>query len=238
MKSFLSIAISPGGTGSYYYNSYFEHLNVDATYEAVQCSSLSEKITELRKANIAGVSVSMPFKKEIINYLDEIDESVDTAGSCNTVKIVDGNWIGYNTDIKGVEWALRELPARGRVQILGDGSMSNLFQRRLDAEGRPYKVFSRRAGNWSQRHGLHEIVINTTALGTFDATSPLEEISGVRCVVDLSLNLGDLNAKCWKNNVEYVSGLDFYKQVFLKQFHVYTGLNADPEIFDHLTKIR
>jgi len=97
----------------------------------------------------------------------------------------------------------------------------------LNVEARPYKVFSRKAGNWHQRHGSYEIIVNTTASGTFDSASPMEKLDGVRCVVDLSLKPGDLQAKCEAENIDYVSGLDFYKWVFLRQFQIYTDIEAD-----------
>jgi len=91
MKKFLSLAISPGTAGTYYYSKYFELLGIDASYEAVKCAVLREKVNTLRTLDLSGLSVSMPFKREIIAYLDLTDESVDSTGSCNTVKIVDGN---------------------------------------------------------------------------------------------------------------------------------------------------
>jgi shikimate dehydrogenase len=238
MKKFMSVAVKPGQTGEYYYNSFFKHFNLNANYTAVQCLNLNDKVSDLRKKEIAGLSVSMPFKKEIISYLDKHDKSVERAGSCNTVKIVEGIWVGYNTDIEGVLWSVCKLPTVGKIQILGDGSMSELFQKVLDAQGRNYMVFSRKKGNWNLRHVNYEIVINTTALGTFDAKSPLDRISGTEFVVDLSLKPGNLSSQCLEKNIGYISGLEFYKKVFLKQFYIYTSLVPDPEIFDYLTSLR
>ncbi len=238
MKRFVSIALKPGRSGEYYYNSFFKRFNLNASYTALECLSLSHKVSDIRNTNIAGVSVSMPFKKDIISYLGKLDESVQSTGSCNTVKIVDGIWVGYNTDIEGVLWTVGKLPTVGKIQILGDGSISELFQKVLDAQGRTYTVFSRKKGNWDLRHVKYEIVLNATSLGTFDAKSPLDRFSETECVVDLSLEPGILSSQCLKNNVKYISGLEFYKQVFLKQFYIYTSLFADPEIFDYLTKIR
>jgi shikimate dehydrogenase len=234
----VSIAIKPGRTGEYYYNSFFNHFNLIANYTALECSNLSQKVSDIKKTNIAGVSVSMPFKKDIISYLSKLDGSVQSAGSCNTVKIVDGIWVGYNTDIEGVLWTVEKLPSVGKIQILGDGSMSELFQKVLDAQGRTYTIFSRKKGNWDFRHARFEIIINTTSIGTFDSKSPLDEILDPECVVDLSLQPSYLFDQCFKKNITYLSGLEFYKNVFLKQFAIYTNLIAEPEVFDYFTSKR
>ncbi len=56
---------------------------------------------------IHGLNVTIPYKEEIIKYLDEIDENADAIGAVNTIKILKNNKIkGYNTDIYGFENSL------------------------------------------------------------------------------------------------------------------------------------
>ena len=83
------------------HNTWFQELDIDSQYLIFEISkdNLWEFIKKVRKEKIAGLSVSMPHKKEIIKYLDEIDEISEKLESVNTTYWK--NWKLYwtNTDI-------------------------------------------------------------------------------------------------------------------------------------------
>lgn len=238
MKRILSVAKFPGSTGTYYYNEFFRVLNLDYKYEALQADKFTNILPELESPSVVGFSVSMPFKREVIGHLTSTDHSVVEAGSCNTVRKTADGWVGYSTDVLGVKWAISQLPAEKPIQILGDGAMSVMFQQMLTISGRKYSVFSRRLENWESRDMPYEIIINATSLGTSSPQSPLNLTQNAKVVVDLSLNRGELFRQCDTLGVSYLSGLDFYKEVFLRQFAIYIGRPADPDLFDQITLSR
>jgi shikimate dehydrogenase len=238
LNTFLSVAKTPGTTGSYYYNSFFQALNLDYKYEALQADTLEGVLNTLKSPQVMGISVTMPFKRGVVAYLDESDASVNETGSCNTVKVLNGKWVGYNTDLAGVRWVVANLPPSGRIQILGDGAMSLMFQKVLNLEGREFNVYSRSLDNWEKRHRGFEIVVNATALGTVSSESPIELSHSAAYVVDLALSPGDLSSQCLNKGIPYISGLEFYKNVFLAQFFVYLDRPADPSLFDAFTAAR
>lgn len=234
----MSLAIKPGKTGTYYYNSMFEFYGFDATYEALQCVDLDKTVSDLRDVKIGGISVSMPFKRQVVKFLDEADESVTATGSCNTVVVTGSRWVGFNTDLRGVEWATSQIESTTSVQVLGDGAMGSLFAMQLAKAERKFEVFSRRLGNWQERHQAHDTIINTTALGTLDRSSPLEMIQGANLIIDLALVPGDLFSLAKSASARYISGLEFYKWVFLSQYEKYTGRSPSPDLFDRLSVLR
>ena len=234
----MSLALKPGQTGTYYYNKMFEADGLDAAYEALQCLDLEKTVSELRGISLGGISVSMPFKREIVKFLDEADESVTATGACNTVVVNGSRWTGFNTDLMGVEWATSQIESTTSIQVLGDGAMGSLFAMQLSKAGKEFEVFSRSLGNWHERHGRHETIINTTALGTFDRSSPLDEIHGANLIIDLALVPGDLYSLAKAASTRYVSGLEFYKWVFLSQYEKYTGRSPSPDLFDKLSDLR
>ena len=238
MNKFYSIARSPGVTGTYYYNSFFQSLKLKYRYEALQADRIEDVLDILKAPYVLGISVSMPFKKQAVSLLDEADFSVEDTGSCNTIRVVNGKWIGYNTDLAGVRWAVANLPSSGRIQILGDGAMSSMFQNVLNLEGREFQVFSRSLGNWEGRNTGYQIAINATALGTISSESPIELSDTLEYVVDLSLKPGELHSGCLSRGIQYISGLEFYKNVFMAQFLTYLGERADPNLFDAFTTAR
>ena len=58
--------------------------------------------------DITGINVTIPYKSEIMQYLDEVSVEPQKIGAVNTLKKVENNWIGYNTDIDGFLYPLKE----------------------------------------------------------------------------------------------------------------------------------
>jgi hypothetical protein len=55
-------------------------------------------------------------------------------------------------------------------------------------------------------------------------------------VIDLSLTQGNLANYCLSTGTKYISGLEFYKQVFKRQFQIYTGVEPNEKLFDAFTR--
>ena len=102
--------------------------------------------------------------------------------------------------------------------------------------GLNFKVFAPSLANWDQRHTASTVVINCTPYGTANTKSPLESLVGTNKVYDLTFNGKDLAKQSAK--VDYYSGIYFYKEVFLNQFQLYSGIIADPDMFDYFTTKR
>jgi shikimate dehydrogenase len=102
------------------FNSIFKLKNIDAKYTRLAASSAKEAIDLFKELNLSGMSVTAPFKTEIIQYLDKIDEMALQIGSVNTVINKDGFLHGYNTDYYGIKNTLPDLNNK-RVLLLGAG---------------------------------------------------------------------------------------------------------------------
>lgn len=86
------------------HNPVFKKLGMDAVYLAfkVEPDSLGLAFEGMRALGIRGVNVTIPFKEDVVNYLDEIPEDLDRlTGAINTVVLKDGALLGYNTDGPG-----------------------------------------------------------------------------------------------------------------------------------------
>jgi shikimate dehydrogenase len=108
------------------HNAAFRHLGLNAVYVAFPVTDLRKAVAGLRGLGIGGVSVTIPFKREIIPCLDELDPQAATIGAVNTVINRDGRLTGYNTDWVGAVTALTtKTSLKGRhVLILGAGGAS------------------------------------------------------------------------------------------------------------------
>ena len=106
------------------HNSAFEATNTNGVYLAweVDEAELAETVANIRRYQMYGINLSMPYKEQVIPYLDQLSEEACLIGAVNTVVNREGILIGYNTDGKGF---FKSLPSfkisRKRLVLLGAG---------------------------------------------------------------------------------------------------------------------
>lgn len=132
----------------------FAHEGVDAVYLAfdVQPDQLEPIVRGFETAGFAGYNVTMPCKTHILPFLDSLSPAAELMGAVNTVKIVDGKSVGYNTDGEGFTANLRKLgfdPKGKCVTILGAGGAGSAIFTQLALEGAgPVQVFNLKDAFW------------------------------------------------------------------------------------------
>ncbi len=110
------------------HNYWFKKNNIDANYDKklLNESDLKNIIFEVKKKKITGINVTVPFKKLIIPFLDELSLEASQSQSVNTISEKNGKIIGHNTDIAGFELGLRHLKydvKNKKILILGAGGV-------------------------------------------------------------------------------------------------------------------
>jgi shikimate dehydrogenase len=108
------------------HNAAFRYLGINAAYVAFPVTGLPQAVSGLRGLGIGGVSVTIPFKEEIVPLIDALDPQAAKIGAVNTVVNRDGRLTGYNTDWLGAVTALTaKVSLKSRhVLILGAGGAS------------------------------------------------------------------------------------------------------------------
>lgn len=231
MMKFVSLAQYPGALGTYYYNKFFEYYGVAAEYSAVKCLDIVSGIELCVEQNVSGISVTMPYKQSVLSMLDIITCDVNLYGSCNTIVNSSGMLTGYNTDIAGVAWSLRDIPTDSDVIVLGSGAMAQQYLKYLQLNKyTQVRLISRTLGNWDSRNDACTVLINCTAIGTVSSDSPVDSVRS-DIVIDLSVKPGVLARQCLNAGVKYLSGAEFYQQQFQKQFEIYTGIQVDASVY-------
>ncbi len=123
------------------HNTLFEEFKINAIYLPVYVDNgkLEQVMDGFRAIHFSGFNVTVPFKKDIIQYLDEVSAEGMLMGAVNTVKNRDGRFIGYNTDAEGFVRDFCdgfETTFKGkRVMLLGAGGTSRAISVRLATEG-------------------------------------------------------------------------------------------------------
>ena len=143
------------------HNSAFEATNTNGVYLAweVDAAELAETVANIRRYQMYGINLSMPYKEQVIPYLDQLSEEARLIGAVNTVVNREGTLIGYNTDGKGF---FKSLPSfkisRKRLVLLGAGGAAKaiLAQAILDGVSQ-ISVFVRSSSMEKTRPYLEKI---------------------------------------------------------------------------------
>lgn len=140
-----SIAGTIGGTGVLMHNAAYRAAGLPFTYVSFQPSGAKAAIEAMRCLGIRGLGVSMPYKIEVMDYLDRLDSTARDIGAVNTVVNDDGVLTGHNTDWLGAIDGLKEvtsLPGRS-VALFGAGGAARAICYGLAREGASVTVFNR-----------------------------------------------------------------------------------------------
>ena len=102
--------------------------NLNAFYKKQKLSNvdLPDYILKIKNKEIDGINVTVPFKKEIIVYLDELSAAAEKTQSVNTICLSNEKVIGHNTDINGFKFAIKDTKydaTNKKVFILGAGGV-------------------------------------------------------------------------------------------------------------------
>ena len=155
--------------------------------------------------DLVGFNVTIPYKQQIIPYLDALDAQAREVGAVNCVKIErDGRRVGYNTDVDGIRLSLDKLLGEEKVfaaLILGTGGASQAVQYVLRERGIDYKVVSREKGKADLTYdeltqdvmATHRLIINASPVGMYPACDncpniPYAMLSGSHYLFDLVYN--------------------------------------------------
>jgi shikimate dehydrogenase len=130
------------------HNAAFEALKLDYVFLAfkVKALNIEKAVSGMRALGMHGLSITMPNKNVVINYLDEVDQTAKTTGSVNTILNKNGKLFGYNTDGVGALQALKQngVEPRGeKVLLLGAGGAARAIAYALSQEAGELVILNR-----------------------------------------------------------------------------------------------
>lgn len=189
-----------------YFSDKFQQENIaeDWNYELYPLETI-EKLEILLKntPNLVGLNVTIPYKEQVLPFLDSIDESAKAIGAVNAIVLQDGKLKGYNTDVYGFENSIKPLllPHHQRALILGTGGASKAVKYGLDRLNIESTYVSRTpaAGQLSYTDltpdvfKKYQVIVNTSPLGMYPNESicpdiPYAEIANNSLLYDLVYN--------------------------------------------------
>lgn len=155
-----------------------EGLTNDYTYVNFDIQSIAEFSSVLKNnPNTIGMNVTIPYKEEIIPFLDQLSENAKAIGAVNTIKVLsDGTLEGHNTDYLGFTQSLKPLLKNHhkKALILGTGGAAKAIAFGLQTLGISHQYVSRKASEKTiayeninqETFNEYTLIINCTPLGT------------------------------------------------------------------------
>ena len=142
------------------HNSAFHFLGLNYNYIplAVRPEFLPKAVASLKTFGFVGANVTIPYKTEIMQYLDKLDESAAETGAVNTIHCINGECIGYNTDSEGFIQSLltAAVPVAGKcAAILGAGGAAKAIVAGL------------------RKHGITRVLIGARDLGKAESLASI-----------------------------------------------------------------
>lgn len=222
--------------------------NVNAVYLALHAKALKDLMNCLREIPLHGLSVTMPYKQTILQYLDNTDSHTAKIGACNTVvRGQDGKLYGFNTDVAGVLRPLEQrLPLHGaRVLVIGAGGAARAAVYGLKERGSEVWVLNRssikgqklarqaRARSIKRadlRKTAFDVMINATPVGmgnTRDCVLKDDEIQA-KLVFDMVYDPVEtrLIQVARAKGIAVIPGVEMFVHQAARQFEIWTGKPA------------
>ena len=182
MKHFGLIGFPLGHSFSKkFFTEKFKQENIDAQYDLYELANLLELENLLTETELYGLNVTIPYKEQVIQHLDELDDTAAEIGAVNVIKFIRKvgslSLKGYNSDAIGFENSLAPLlkPYHQKALILGTGGASKAIDYTLRKLGITTTFVSRTAKPDSLTYDqLNEdilnknlVIINASPVGTF-----------------------------------------------------------------------
>jgi 3-dehydroquinate dehydratase/shikimate dehydrogenase len=230
-------------------NTAFRRENVNAVYLALHAKSMEDLMACVQDIPIAGLSITMPYKEQILKHLDKTDPWTTRIGACNTVvRAQDGKLYGFNTDVNGV---VRPLETRMRLQgakilVLGAGGAARAAVFGLKERGADVYILNRtpapaqnlakqaraKAINRTQLKKMEfEVIINATPVGMEGNRDPLllsEQELKTKFFFEMVYTPAETKMvkMARARGIHVIPGAEMFVQQGARQFEIWTGKPA------------
>jgi shikimate dehydrogenase len=200
----IGSTVSHSFSKQYFDEKFFREGLRDCRYELFPLSDISELEKLIRETRgLVGLNVTLPYKEQVIPYLDELSPDSRKIGAVNVIKFKDGKRYGFNTDADAFFETLDKwLPSKNvTALILGTGGSSKAVQEALNRLNIPFHLVSRSKEKAPLTYAdlsatiikEHKLIINTTPLGMHPDTEsfppiPYEHLTREHWIYDLIYN--------------------------------------------------
>jgi len=229
--------ISYSFSKKYFEQKFLKLLLNNHSYEIFDTENLDHIKDLFATENLKGLNVTIPYKEQIIPFIDELSEEAQEIGAINCISIENGKTKGYNTDAFGFEKTLllHQKEFQKTAIILGNGGAAKAVQFVLKKNKIPYIAVSRTTEiNYENltedlvKENL--IIIQCTPVGTFPNVEdcvafPFEAITEKHLIIDLIYNpeYSKFIKKASEKGAKTANGLYMLEQQAEKAWEIWNG---------------
>jgi len=157
---YCSFAKNAGNTGCQMMNTAFYYYGLNKLYKSFSINDIGKAVDSVKTLNIKGFAITMPYKIDVLNYVDEVSNSVQDIGAANTVINNNGYLIPHNTDYLAAKQFLIDYVG-DELYILGNGGYSKAVQSAAKSLNIDYQVITR--DGWGSIQNIrHSTIYNCT----------------------------------------------------------------------------
>ena len=200
---YCSFAEKAGNTGCQTMNTAFFYYGLNKIYKSFSVNNIEEAVNSVRTLNIKGFAITMPYKVDVLKYVDEMDDSVKEIGASNTVLNKNGKLSAYNTDSYAAMIYLELFDNKKPLYIIGNGGYAKAVK--WGAKQNNFNVENITRDNWDELFDIkNSVVYNCTPIDITDWIDKSNDF--INCLVTTQ------------------TGFDLASMQASKQFELYTGL--------------
>jgi len=221
---------------------------VNGVYLALHAKTLKDLLACVRDIPIHGVSVTMPYKEDVVRHLDNTDPHTAKIGACNTiVRAQDGKLYGFNTDAAGVVRPLQQriFLDQSKILVLGTGGAARAAVFALKERGAEVYVLARTAAQaqklarqararTAKRADLKklafDVIINATPVGMNNPNESPLRADEIKAKYVFDMVYDPVETKLLKlakaAGAEAISGIEMFVHQAARQFEIWTGKPA------------
>ena len=198
---YCSFAEKAGNTGCQMMNTAFHWYGLNKIYKSFSVDNIEEAVNSVRTLDIKGFAITMPYKIEVLNYVDVTDAAVSQIGAANTVINEGDRLSAYNTDSYAAMAYLDMYDNRKPLYIIGNGG----YAKAVKWASNSFNVNQITRDNWDELFDIKDsIVYNCTPVDITDWIDKSNDF--INCLVTTQ------------------TGIDLATLQASKQFELYTGL--------------
>jgi len=241
------------------HNAAFKVIGMNAVYKVFETKNLKESLRNMVSAGIKGLSVTIPYKTEVIPLLDEIDKEALRLGSVNTIVNSSGRLIGFNTDAQGFLASLGPdgINSYKNSLIIGAGGAARAVAFSLIDNGISVTITNRsEARGWALamelgcyflplkdlRECKADLLVNTTPVGMWPDVDicpiPQQLLRKDMTVIDVIYNPLEtrLLSIAGARGCRTIRGITMFVYQGVLQFRLWTGLNPPVQVMTETVK--
>lgn len=224
-----------------FFSQFFLDKNIQASYELFEISDIKD-CSNVFDLNPNGLNVTIPYKENIITYLDDLDPIAREIGAVNVIKFHNGKKIGYNSDVFGFHQSIKPFLTfhHERALILGTGGASKAVAHVFKSIGIDVFYISQNPNNRPNHFSYSDInermvssckvIVNCTPVGTFPKSEefipiPFNALSSDHLVIDLIYNppLTTFLSKSQDAGATVLNGSSMLKEQALKSWEIWNS---------------